>query len=131
MQHLAAVAGLVAIAATASAQKPVSIDVPSRVSVVAGSDTSVVAVVKDMAGKPIPGASVRYESSDTSIVQVTMLGSLKGVSPGTARVTATAVDANGSASPGVTATISVTVRTDESPAVRRPRAPTLHPKRGP
>jgi Bacterial Ig-like domain (group 2) len=130
ISYLAA-AGLLAMATAAMAQTPASIDAPRRLLLTVGHDTTLAVSVKDTGGAAIPGATVRLASADTSIVKVTMTGSLQAAGEGTTTVTALAVGADGVPARSVTASIDVTVANGMDPpvSVARPHPVRVKPRK--
>lgn len=77
--------------------------VPDTATVAVGATQSYVVVVKDRFAQQIPGATVTWASSDTGVATVDASGTVTGVAPGTAVLTAT------SGSVSDTATVTVVV----------------------
>jgi uncharacterized protein YjdB len=73
-----------------------------QLTVVEGKATQLVALVTDADGNPLLGRKVTWKSADQSIATVDTSGSVAGVKPGTAMITATSEGKSGSANVTVT-----------------------------
>jgi uncharacterized protein YjdB len=116
MSRFAAAVATAACLAACSSDKstspntsPTKIDVPTSLSLVAGTDTTIAASVEDAGGDTLSTYDVMYTSSDTTVVKVGTDGTIMAVGAGTATLTAYPVTSTGSAVSGVQATIAVTV----------------------
>jgi uncharacterized protein YjdB len=76
---------------------------PETDTIVAGSSTTLTAVVTDAQSAPVVGATVTWSSSDAAVASVASTGEVTGVSPGSATVTATSGSASAAATILVTA----------------------------
>lgn len=88
---------------------------PASASVDVGATVQLAAVVYDAAGNPLQGRSITWSSSANTIASVTATGTVAGIAPGTATITAVAEGRQGSSEvtvlppvPAVVARISVT-----------------------
>ena len=88
---------------------------PASASVDVGATVQLAAVVYDAAGNPLQGRSITWSSSANTIASVTAAGTVAGIAPGTATITAVAEGRQGSSEvtvlppvPAVVARISVT-----------------------
>lgn len=61
---------------------------PSTVSLVAGADSQLVAVVSDAAGTVLPNQDVRWNTINGAVVSVTPSGVVHAIAPGTAEISA-------------------------------------------